>query len=103
MNTLKNRKSGDIVYSRFIKLLVKVNLGDKIICEYENGRSVLVEYKQLRLPLHKTINNWYKYISGFRNRLEQQLINKELGYLILLIYLVEWSLALGCLIILIGG
>ena len=93
MNTLKNRKEGDTVYYKFIKLIVKTNLGDKMICEYENGNSVIITYSEIRLPLHKYVNNLYEHISSFRNKLEQRIINSEHQYMILVCDLLLWVLA----------
>lgn len=86
MNTLKNRKTGDKVYYKGIVLTVKVNLGDKMICEEENGKIGTFVYSDLRLPIHKVLNNWYEYISGFRNNIEQKIIEREQSYLLFLFY-----------------
>ncbi len=86
MNTLRNRKAGDKIYYKGMKLTIVSNLGDTMLCEQENGTRILLKYDSLRLPIVEKLNNAYEKASFFRNKIEQRLIDSNQEYLAFLFY-----------------
>ena len=86
MKTLKNRSYGDTVYSNGCKLKVINNLGDAMVCEYENGLKTTIPYNRLRLPIRDMLSNTYDIISAKRDRLETAIINDDKGWVLLAFY-----------------
>ena len=86
MKTLKNRYYGNVVYSNGCKLKVLNNLGDCMVCEYENGLKATIPYSRLRLPIRDMLSNTYEIISEKRDRLETAIINDDKGWVLLAFY-----------------